>query len=119
MFLVLTGLLDKGAVAADPFHLTFPLECTMGGDCFVQNYVDHDPGPGYRDYHCGAMTYDGHDGTDFRIPSMAIQHKGIAVLAAANGVVKRVRDGVPDRMMTSSNKADIAGEECGLSLIHI
>ena len=78
-FLVASGMLDKGAVAADPLHLTFPLECTMGGDCFVQNYVDHDPGPGFKDFHCGTMTYDGHDGTDFRIPSIKVQKQGVAV----------------------------------------
>ena len=117
MFLVLTGLLDKGAVAADPFHLTFPLECTMGGDCFVQNYVDHDPSAGYRDFHCGAMTYDGHDGTDFRIPSIKIQKRGVAVLAAADGTVRAIRNSMPDGLITSATKADVAGEECGNGVV--
>ncbi len=123
-FVLLTGLvivsssLSAGRVSADGLiALAFPLECTLGDNCFVQNYVDHDSGPGYRDFHCGAMTYDGHDGTDFRIPSMEIQHKGIAVLAAASGVVRRIRDGVPDVMLTSAAKGNVTGEECGNGVV--
>jgi hypothetical protein len=105
------------ASAGARFALAFPLECTLGVNCFVQNYVDHDPGPGYRDFHCGAMTYDGHDGTDFRLPSMEAERAGIAVLAAADGVVKRIRDGVPDVMLTSANKSDVSGTECGNGVV--
>ncbi len=105
------------AYAGQPFSLGFPLECKLGETCFVQNYVDHELGSGYRDFHCGAMTYDGHDGTDFRIASMAEERAGVAVLAAANGVVKRVRDGVPDALMTAATKAEVAGEECGNGVI--
>lgn len=63
------------------------------------------------------MTYDGHDGTDFRIPSMAEESAGVAVFATANGTVKRVRDGVPDALMTAATKADVAGEECGNGVV--
>jgi len=110
------NLTDR-ASAGGPIVLTFPLECTLGVNCFVQNYVDHDPGAGYKDFHCGAMTYDGHDGTDFRLPSMDFQRKGIAVLAAASGTVLRVRDGVPDELMTSATKANSAGAECGNGVV--
>ncbi len=107
----------SGKAAADPLHLALPLECTLGGDCFVQNYVDHGTGSDYRDYHCGAMTYEGHDGTDFRIPSIKIQKQGVSVLAVADGRVKAVRDGVPDAILTSATKADVAGEECGNGVV--
>jgi hypothetical protein len=105
------------ALAGGSIGLAFPLECTLGVNCFVQNYVDHDPGAGYRDFHCGAMTYDGHDGTDFRLPSMEEERAGIAVLAVADGVIKRVRDGVPDAMLTSANKGSVAGAECGNGVV--
>ena len=121
LFIGLAGILGSELIgrtaAGGAFALGFPLECTLGVNCFVQNYVDHDPGPGYRDFQCGAMTYDGHDGTDFRIPSMEDERKGVAVLAVANGVVKRVRDGMPDGLVTSASKNDVAGEECGNGMI--
>jgi murein DD-endopeptidase MepM/ murein hydrolase activator NlpD len=114
---ILGGDLIGRAAAGGSLALGFPLECTLGVNCYVQNYVDHDSGPGYRDFHCGAMTYDGHDGTDFRLPSMEDERKGIAVLAVANGVVKRIRDGVPDALLTSATKDNVAGEECGNGVV--
>ena len=121
LFIGLAGLLGSDligrATAGGSLALGFPLECTLGVNCFVQNYVDHDPGPGYGDFHCGSMTYDGHDGTDFRLPSMEEERQGIAVLAAANGVVKRIRDGVPDALLTSATKNDVANEECGNGVV--
>ena len=116
--IVLSGVYAwSGHVSAEPLHLGLPLECTLGGDCFVQNYVDHGSGSDYRDYHCGAMTYEGHDGTDFRIPSIKVQKQGVPVVAVADGKVKAVRDGVPDAILTSANKADVVGEECGNGVV--
>jgi hypothetical protein len=68
-------------------RFALPIDCVPGATCFVQNYVDHDPSSAWRDYACGARSYDGHDGTDFRVPSMAAVRTGVAVLAAADGVV--------------------------------
>jgi murein DD-endopeptidase MepM/ murein hydrolase activator NlpD len=62
----------------------------------IQNYVDRDPGPGWRDYTCGRLSYDGHRGTDFRLPSLRRMEEGVEVLAAAPGLVVGVRDGEPD-----------------------
>jgi hypothetical protein len=103
--------------AAESLQLAVPLECTLGGDCFVQNYVDHGAGSDYRDYHCGAMTYEGHNGTDFRIPSINVQKQGVNVRAAADGKVKAIRDSMPDALLTSATKADVAGEECGNGVV--
>jgi len=114
---IIGGNLIVVASAGGTIGLGFPLECTLGVNCFVQNYVDHDPSGGYRDFHCGAMTYDGHDGTDFRLPSMDVERAGIAVLAAADGVVKRIRDGVPDALLTSAAKGDVASAECGNGVV--
>ena len=36
-----------------PPLLSFPVACEIGATCFVQNYVDHDSGPGAKDYRCG------------------------------------------------------------------
>ena len=76
------------------FELGLPIDCDVGRTCFIQNYVDHDSSPAARDYTCGHETYDGHDGTDFRLPSMIEERAGVAVHAAADGQVLRTRDGM-------------------------
>jgi len=83
--------------AAEPeIRLAFPLACAPGPACFVQNYVDHDATRGYRDYRCGPLSSDGHRGTDIRLADFAAMRRGVAVLAAAPGVVVAVRDEMPD-----------------------
>jgi hypothetical protein len=98
-------------------ELDLPIACEVGQTCFVQNYVDHDPSSGARDYACGSETYDGHDGTDFRLPSMAHERAGVAVLAAADGVVLRTRDGMADVSVRAIGIDQIRGRECGNGVI--
>ena len=88
-------LLLPAAAIAQPI-LTLPVDCNLGETCYVQSYVDADPGPGARDAACGPQSYDGHAGTDFALPSLAAMEEGVAVLAAAPGTVLRVRDGEAD-----------------------
>jgi murein DD-endopeptidase MepM/ murein hydrolase activator NlpD len=97
------------AVHAEP-SLGLPLACTPGETCWVVNYVDHDAGAGIRDYHCGALGYDGHDGTDFAIRDLGAV---VAVVAAAAGTVRGARDGVPDTGL----RGEIAGRECGNGVV--
>jgi Peptidase family M23 len=89
----------------------------VGPDCVLQNYVDQDGTEGARDYNCGTLTYDGHNGTDIRLRSLAQQRLGIDVLAAANGTVLRTRDGVPDVALRGVLLADIEGKECGNGVV--
>ncbi|WNK00029.1 M23 family metallopeptidase [Thalassospiraceae bacterium LMO-JJ14] len=97
---------------------SLPADCVPGTSCWVVNFVDHDPGPGARDYRCGRLSYDTHKGTDIAIANDAVMQKGVDVLAAAPGRVLRVRDGV-----ANSTKADLEsatalrGRECGNGLI--
>ena len=93
-------------------ELDLPIACTLGEDCFIQQYVDRDPGPGAGDYACGAQTYDGHDGVDIRLRTTADVEKGIAVLAAAPGVVVALRDGTAD-LLTEEDRAAVANRQCG------
>lgn len=93
-------------------QLALPLACNIGSDCWVQNWPDNDPGPGVRDQGCGARSYDGHDGTDFRIASLDRQRTGVAVLAPAAGIVLRLRDGEADRLLGEGETA-APGRECG------
>jgi murein DD-endopeptidase MepM/ murein hydrolase activator NlpD len=90
-----------------------PVACQIGQTCFVQHYVDQDPGPGARDYQCGSLSYDGHNGTDFRLPSAAAQTAGIDVLAAADGKVLRIRDGMEDVSIRAGGQESVDGSECG------
>lgn len=98
---------------ARAIELGLPLDCEIGRTCFIQNYVDHDRSGGTSDYKCGALTYDGHDGTDFRLPTLAMQHKGVDVLAVADGQVLRTRDGVADISVSAPGAPPVAGHECG------
>ena len=100
------------ALAAQPL-LSLPIRCTLGEDCFVQNYVDRDPGPGRRDHACGHLSYNGHRGTDFRVLDLAQMARGVPVLAAAAGTVAAVRDGEPDVSMRERDAASLAGREAG------
>ncbi len=77
-------------------QLVLPVACEIGASCLIQKLVDHDTGPGRRDYRCGTLTTDGHDGIDIRLRTMQDMAQGYAVIAAAAGVVLRVRDGEPD-----------------------
>jgi hypothetical protein len=104
-------------LAAGLITLELPIDCRFGETCFIQQYVDHDPGTGATDYRCGPLTYDGHDGTDFRLPTLADQARGVDVLAAAPGVVKAVRDGVEDVSVEKIGRAAVAGRECGNGVV--
>jgi hypothetical protein len=97
----------------DPISLALPLACELGKTCFLQNYVDTDQSPKWKDYRCGEQTYDGHDGTDIRIPSMEEQRSGVDVLAAAPGTVMGTRDGVADVSIRDPGAGSIEGRECG------
>lgn len=111
------GATSSAAQEEQSFRLALPLDCKFGETCFIQQYFDHDPSAGMKDYRCGAMTYDGHDGVDLRVPTMAAQQKGVSVLAAAAGIVKAVRDGVADVNVRAVGLNSVAGRECGNGVV--
>ncbi|MAU51175.1 MAG: peptidase M23 [Roseovarius sp.] len=106
-------LLAAAPAAADPPRLALPLACEYGRTCVIEDYVDADPGPDQRDYTCGIKSRDDHRGVDFMLPDLAAMEAGVAVLAAAPGVVAAVRDGVEDTPVTPGNRGRIEGRECG------
>lgn len=105
------------ARASDAPQFALPLDCDAHRTCFIQNYVDLDSSSGVRDFACGAATYDGHSGVDFRVLSAAVTSQGVPVLAAADGVVKGQRDGVADVFKRDNTAADIKGRECGNGVV--
>jgi peptidase M23-like protein len=110
-------LLSAGAHAEGVPWLALPIDCEIGKTCIVQNYVDHDAGPGARDYRCGWLTYDGHKGTDIRVIDGGLFKRGVAVLAAAAGRVRAVRDGMRDVSVRTIGKAAVARREAGNSVV--
>jgi len=105
------AMLAAAPAAAEGPSLGLPIACQPGKDCWVQQYFDHDPSPEAKDYACGAETYNGHDGTDIRIRDTASEAD---VIAAADGVVRAVRDGEADHLMrTEADRAAVANVECG------
>lgn len=102
------------------FELAQPVDCTIGSDCIIQNYVDVDTSAGWQDYNCGSLTYDGHKGTDFRIRDYQAMREGVAVRAAADGIVLGVRNNIEDRRSGEDYDQYLkgaTGRECGNGLV--
>lgn len=96
---------------------SLPLECRPGADCWIAKYVDHDPSGGVRDYLCGERASDGHGGTDFAVRDLARMAEGVTVVAAADGVVRAVRDGMDDVAADQSTREELRGRECGNGIL--
>jgi hypothetical protein len=105
------------AAAAQDISLRVPVACEVGRTCFVQHYVDRDPSPAAADYQCGTLTYDTHDGTDIRVPTMADQKAGVDVVAAADGKVANTREGVPDVAVQEQDREKISRIGCGNAVV--
>lgn len=101
--------------SGDAPALALPVDCVVGQTCLIQKLFDHDPSPGRRDYRCGLLTTNGHDGIDIRLRTMADMRTGFAVVAAAPGTVLRTRDGEPD--VSVENRAGLDGKDAGNAVV--
>jgi murein DD-endopeptidase MepM/ murein hydrolase activator NlpD len=110
---LLSAALETTAVLAADLAVELPVDCEMGKVCTIQNYFDHDPGPGRMDYACGRLSYDGHKGTDIRVPDLPTMRQGVPVVAAAPGVVKAIRDGMQDINIREIGLSAVKGREAG------
>jgi hypothetical protein len=97
--------------------LTLPIDCRPGVDCFIQNLVDTDPGPQFRDYACGVLGYNSDTGVDFRLRNHADRRRGVAVQAAADGIVTRLRDGMTDTGIPPEGEAGLQGRFGGNAVV--
>ena len=98
---------------APTLALSLPIDCEPGLTCWIPNFVDMDPGPGVQDYTCGSNAYNAHKGTDFAIANLRVMRKGIDVLAAAQGIVKGIRNNMPDVNFRWLDRTRLRGKECG------
>ncbi|MEL7090432.1 MAG: M23 family metallopeptidase [Pseudomonadota bacterium] len=98
---------------ADPPSLQWPVDCALGRDCTIEDYMDLDPSPEMRDYMCAFKTRNGHRGTDIHIMSFEAMERGVDVLAAAPGRVDAIRDGMEDVAVTPETRAAISSRGCG------
>ena len=103
-------------LAAQP-KLSLPIACTLDENCFIQQFVDRDAGEGASDFMCGRQSYDGHKGTDFALNSLAVQAAGVDVIAAASGVVRGVRDELPDILYGRPGAPELNGRDCGNGVV--
>jgi len=90
-----------------------PVDCSDPRACVVQNHVDLNPGPGIADPACGARTYDGHQGVDFRILDLPTMLTGVPVVAVADGEVIGARDGEYDGAWLAAGREVVEDRDCG------
>ena len=102
---------------AGEISLSSPIACDLTGPCYIQQYVDHDPSEKASDFTCSGLSYDGHKGTDFALPSSDMISDGIDVLASAAGTVAGTRDGMEDVRYSADNAAGIKDRECGNGVV--
>ncbi len=115
---LLFGIAIAGSAAAqDGLRLELPLECALPDRCVVQFHVDRAPGSAISDYRCGRLSYDTHRGTDFRVLHAEDFHAGIPVLAAADGVVVALRDGIIDIDVDKIGRDKVAGQSGGNAVV--
>ncbi|MES2969881.1 MAG: M23 family metallopeptidase [Pseudomonadota bacterium] len=105
------------AFPAGAFELAFPVACDLGDTCHIQNAFDHDAGPDATDATCGSLAYDGHDGTDIALPTIAAMRQGVNVLAAAPGTITGVRDVMPDILISDPTAPALNGRDCGNGVV--
>lgn len=108
------GLTAGPAWAGD---LLFPVDCVLGETCYIQQYVDRDPGQGVADFTCGPLAYDGHRGTDIALFDEADMRAGVDVLAAAGGRVLGIRDGMTDIARGRPGAPELNGKDCGNGIL--
>ena len=101
------------AEAPAPPKLDMPVRCTPGETCWITKYMDWDETAGRRDYRCGPASSNRHEGTDIAIRDLDAMRSGVAVVAAAPGVVFRRRDGSEDvNVLETGDPGKLKGK-CG------
>jgi hypothetical protein len=115
--LVVLAIAGSPLRGQDAPRFDLPIACPTDAGCVVRQYVDQDPGPGYQDYHCGPLAYNGHRGTDIRVPDNLALARGVSVLAAAPGIVFRLRDDMPDVSVRQIGREAVKDRAAGNAVV--
>ena len=95
--LILMLCLPQLSLATDATNgmFSWPIGCVPGVSCVGQHFrIGYpDVGNNGKSYACGKPGYFGHQGTDIIVSSVEL---GVSVMAAANGFVRWVQDGLYD-----------------------
>lgn len=110
-FVLASPVLAEEIAPAPKFDL--PIDCELGWNCWIMNYVDHDASKEAKDYSCHKQTYNTHKGTDFMIRNARDMQAGVVVTAAAEGVVLGVRKDMKDIDYRKRDRDLIRRKECG------
>lgn len=108
-------LLLTGTASAIP--LTFPVDCKLGSDCYIQQYMSDTTAANARDYVGGHLTSSNHNGTDIALPAFSQIKSNIRVVAVADGTVTAVQDNEPDhynRNYTTNAQTNTCGNEVSI-----
>jgi len=111
ILVVISIVLSSVAVNGQAF-LNTPIQGIQGQDWVMVNYVDWSI-DSVHDANCGTKSYDGHQGTDFVIKSFTQMDSGVNILAAADGEVIFIQDGLFDRE-TDGDVTKLLGNYIGI-----
>lgn len=115
---IISASSSESAEISNPPVFALPVKCIIGTNCYIMHYVDLDPGHEPVDFGCGRLTYAHHNGTDFGIADLESMKRGVPVLAAAAGIVLRLRDGVADKIIADqTQRGSVDKIECGNGII--
>lgn len=109
--------ISAGPALAEMPRLHSPIDCDLNGPCYIQQYMDWDPGPGHQDYRCQPLSYNRHRGTDFAVPHRQMMRDGVNVIAAAPGYVRGFRDGMSDEGLNAETRGVIGKRACGNGVV--
>ena len=90
--------------------MALPVDCDLDTQCYIQQFMDHDPSSGASDMRCGPLTYDGHTGTDFAIAT----HWLIRMVRTS---LQALRDWIPGIAYTPARASELDGKECGNGVV--
>lgn len=99
-------------------ELVFPLLCQPGQSCWIIGYPDLNSAEGVaQDYACGPAAQDGDVFLRIGLPDAASISLHIPVVAAADGTVVDVTDGIPDLAIASRRQLKTGTPNCGNGVV--
>jgi Peptidase family M23 len=108
---------SRTIVAETALKLELPVDCIIGEICLIQKLFDRQEGQGRREYRCGTLTTEEHHGIDIRLRTLSDMKKGTAVIAAADGIVLRTRDGMADVNVRLPGNLSVADKMAGNAVV--